>query len=47
MLHYITPTLVDDTLEHDIFHVGTNDLPKKRESPTKVEEIVQTIVDME
>ena len=46
MLHYITPTLVDDTPEHVILHVGRNNLPTKKESPTKVEEIAQTIVDI-
>ena len=46
MLHYITPTLVDDTPEHVILHVGTNDLPTRKENPTKVEEIAQTIVDI-
>ena len=30
MLHYITPTLVDDTPEHVTLHVGTNDIPTRK-----------------
>ena len=46
LLHYVPHTLIEETLEVVVIHVGGNDLPTKRSNPSSIETISKTIIEI-
>ena len=43
MQHYVIPTLVESKPDVCVIHVGTNDLPTKKDEPSSIEKIANDI----
>ena len=43
--HYVLPTLIEETPDVAIIHVGGNDLPTKKSNPSSIVDIAKSIID--